>query len=76
MSVAKGGQGTSPAWLHILAALRNPGRLGRSNPRQAKHSHTYPRKRADHTLRPPPIEVRAKIAVRLSYRLSQTKECA
>ncbi|MEO8480367.1 MAG: transposase, partial [Gemmatimonadota bacterium] len=41
------------AWLHILAALRNPRRLGRSNPRQAKRSHTYPRKKADRTLRPP-----------------------
>ena len=42
------------AWLHILAALRNPRRVGRSNPRQAKRSHTYPHKRADRTLRPPP----------------------
>ena len=42
------------AWLHILAALVNPRRLGRSNPREAKRSHTYPRKRADRTLRPPP----------------------
>jgi hypothetical protein len=42
------------AWLHILAALRNPRRLGRSNPREAKRSHAYPRKRADRTLRPPP----------------------
>jgi hypothetical protein len=32
------------AWLHILAALRNPRRLGQSNPRQAKRSHTSPRK--------------------------------
>jgi hypothetical protein len=42
------------AWLHHLAALVNPRRLGRSNPREAKRSHTYPRKRADRTLRPPP----------------------
>ena len=27
---------------------------GRSNPREAKRSHNYPRKRADRTLRPPP----------------------
>jgi hypothetical protein len=42
------------AWLHILAAMVNPRRLGRSNPREAKRSHTYPRKRADQALRPPP----------------------
>ena len=43
-----------PAWLHVLAAIGNPRRAGRSNPRHAKRSHTYPRKRADRTLRPPP----------------------
>ena len=31
------------AWLHILAALINPRSLGRSNPREAKRSLTYPR---------------------------------
>ncbi len=46
--------GTPPtAWLHLLAARSNPRRLGRTNPRQARRSHSYPRKPADHTKRPP-----------------------
>lgn len=43
-----------PLRLSFIAALVNPRRLGRSDPREAKRSHTYPGKRADHTLRPPP----------------------
>src|ERR1035437_9773278 len=42
------------AWLHPPAARVTPRRLGRSTPREAKRSHTSPRKRADRTLRPPP----------------------
>ena len=42
-----------PAWLHLLAARCNPRRLGRTNPRQAKRSHHYPRKPADPSQRPP-----------------------
>jgi hypothetical protein len=43
-----------PLRLSFIAALVNPRRLGRSNPQEAKPSHTYPRKRADRTPRPPP----------------------
>lgn len=42
------------AWLRLLAERCNPRRRGRSNPRQAKRSHSYPRKPADRQKRPPP----------------------
>lgn len=41
----------SVAWLALLTARRNPTRQ-RSNPRQAKRSHDYPRKPADRAKRP------------------------
>jgi len=42
------------AWLLVIAPAANPERRGRTNPRQAKRSLSYPAKAADPARRPKP----------------------
>jgi hypothetical protein len=39
-------------WLLVIASATNPQRRGRTNPRQAKRSLSYPAKAADPATRP------------------------